>query len=159
MNNRGWGLRVMLGFCCILALCIIIVAIAIDRNFKDLKSNYPIVSDNSNNNKPGHNYIDNENQSDYRIIESNMIKSAQNYIAAHYTSGTPDGTRLTISVKSLQKDNKLSLISDPVNSSVICSGYVNVLRDNGIENYEPYLKCGDRYETSGYLERLDDNSK
>jgi CHASE3 domain sensor protein len=33
MNNHGWGLKVMLGFCGVLALCIIIVAVTINEKF------------------------------------------------------------------------------------------------------------------------------
>lgn len=158
MNNHGWGLRVMLGFCGILALCIIIVAVIVDQNFKNFGYYQPPINNNKNDEKPGHNYIPLENQSDYRQIESKMINAAQDYVAVHYSNGAPEGTRLTITLKSLQNDNKINQIKDPNNGNFSCSGYVNVLKDTNVENYEPYLKCGDRYETSGYFERLDDNN-
>ena len=156
MNNQGWGLRVMLGFCGILALCIIIVAVTINNNFKSFWSGSPIIT-NNNNNKPGKNYIPEEDQSGYHKIEGDMIKSAQRYIQKYYPDGSPNGTRLTVTVRSLQDEALIGKLTDPINSNIICSGYVNVIEDKSMESYEPYLKCGERYETSGYLNRLDDN--
>jgi hypothetical protein len=108
------------------------------KNFRDYWDNGFITNPNINGKKPGHNSITNENQSGYRKIEGQMIKAAQNYIKKNYSNGAPEGTRLTITVKSLQRDRQIDEIKDPINNNISCSGYVNVLRDTSIENYEPF---------------------
>ena len=72
-----------------------------------------------------------------------------------YGASLQEEDNLTVTVKSLVRDNYLEPITDIKDESITCSGYVTFIKKGVNVTYSPYLKCGTKYTTKGYLERLD----
>lgn len=153
MNNEGWGLRVMLLFVALLCIALMISIYLIQKNFSFLLADNPSKNINNNNNI-------NENvivKKTYSGIEKEMVASAKKYIKKVYNDNADEADFLKIKVSSMQSEGLLGTINDIKDKVIVCSGYVACRKegDNSL-SYEPYLKCGDKYTTKGYIERYDD---
>lgn len=145
MNNQSWGLRKMLLLCLILIIALIVALYIVDTKVvKIFGTNGYINSIFSNN-----------DSTNYNTTELKMISAAKKYVSAAYSTGLEEGDPLYIKVSSLQRDKFLDQLIDPESQDIICSGYVKVLKTDGNDTYRAYLKCGNNYETEGYLARLD----
>lgn len=133
MNNKGWSLNEMLVLCLVLIIALFIAAIFINN----------VVDDLNNPNNQNKDYT-----AAYIAKEALMVSAAKEY----WNDNEPnlnDGT-LTITVKTLIAKDYLTVIKDPQDSSLTCTGYVIISN-----NYAPYLICGANYMTSGYTSLLD----
>ncbi len=148
MNNRGWGLNVMLVFTGILLLALIIVIVEIQNNFKKLEANYEENSSQTEESiKPTY--------TTYEDIEFALIKSAGSYVRKYYSEDFLEGDYITVPLSVLQKEKFIGPIYDIKDETTACTGYVGFIKQEGIIDYEPYIKCGKNYTTKGYIERHD----
>ena len=171
MNNKGWGLSEMLFCLCILAIAFSVAIIMINRNINDFNENIGGNNKEENEKLPDkenskEEIKDNENDENkeqpvvqqyktYKEIETAMITAAQQYQEKIYGETLLEGDKISVTVKSLVNNSYLNKITDPNDEKIECSGYVTFIKENSKINYDAYLKCGDKYTTEGYLERLD----
>ena len=132
LNNRGWGLHVMMIFVLILMICLVIISALINKNFKDLTTNT-----NSSYN--------------YTTLENKVEEAAQKYIKQKQII-IDSGKSHTITVSKLQKEGILDTISD---GEVKCTGYSIVENKNNKLIYNVYIRCGSNYKTKNYSSILD----
>lgn len=147
LNNKGWGLQELLLGIGILFFGLLIVVSLINRNFKRLAPPVPTESDQK---RP----VQKEYES-YKEIEAAMKKAAIQYNKTIYGADLQEGDNITVTLKSLVRDDYIEQVYDIKDSKIVCSGYVTFIKENNKVTYSPYLKCGKKYKTKGYLERLD----
>ncbi len=156
LDNKGWGLQELLVGIGVLLFCLLLIVSLINRNFRRLSES---MGNNSTNNstdqkRPVQNEEEKEYKS-YKDIEAAMEKAASAYNATIYGDELQEGDNITVTIKSLIRDKYIEPIHDIKDSKVTCSGYVTFIKERNKVTYSPYLKCGSRYKTKGYLERLD----
>lgn len=143
MNNRGWGLRVMIALCSVLVAAFFIVVIIISTNFFGLL-------------KPKKTQISQIDQTrTYDSMELDMITATKKYIRKIYNNELEENDPLYIKVSSLQNEKMLSVLYDVEDDGIECSGYVMVIKESRETRYEPYMKCGKNYVTQDYISRFD----
>lgn len=163
MNNRGWGLQAMILWCAVLGLLLIFATIAINGTINNLYGN------NGNRNSNGSSVIkkedqeenkeeekeenNNEDSKEYLDFLDDMVDASKKYINDHYNNDYANADHLKLSTKMLINNDYMTRIVDPNNKSLECVGYIAVEYVNNELIYEPYLKCGDNYETEGFIER------
>lgn len=171
MNNRGWGLQAMILWCAVLGLLLIIATVAINSGINNLYGG------NGNRNSNGSSVIkkedkekeeekeepkedkeeekesNNEDDSEYMIFLDNMVSASKRYIADHYRDEYENADHLKLSTKTLINNDYMHRIVDPYNKSLECVGYIAIEYVNNELIYEPYLKCGNNYETEGFISR------
>ena len=132
MDNRGFGLRIMLFFCIVFISLIIVVTSIVNTNFKSLAR--------EKGTKSKYSYFD---------LEIKMVKAATNYSNKMYSTSIRENTEVGLNLKTLKNSNYLTTIKDPYNNKE-CSGYVILKKGRHNIQYIPYLKCGTNYKTIGY---------
>lgn len=130
MNNQGWGLRIMLFFCAVFILIIVMVSAALDKSFNDIAPKKEKVDTNP-----------------FYTLEVRMVNATKNYIQDNYND--VNDIALEVSLPDLTQKNYIEKIKDPY-TKIECNGYVIFTKKNSNISYEPYLKCGSDYMTSGY---------
>lgn len=155
LDNRGWGLQELLVGIGILLFFLLLMVSLINQNFRRLSES--LGNNNTNNPTEQKRPIqDEENEyTSYQDIETAMKKAAREYNTAIYGEDLQEGDNITVTLKSLIRDQYMERIYDIKDSKVTCSGYVTFIKERNKVTYSPYLKCGSRYITKGYLERLD----
>lgn len=159
-DNHGWGLNTMIGFCCVIGACLMIVAVLYNFYMKDKINNIVPDSDNGNNQSVidkeyEKNYYDGPTPTPTPVIDKtyddilNEMEVAANDYVNKYYSGMLDGT-VKITLDSLIDNRMLEYVYDPNDDSVKCNGYVMYTKENTNKNFVPYLKCGTYYQTDGY---------
>lgn len=139
-NNRGWGLSTMLILCAIIGFALIVSAVIYDRTFDDNLLPNPTIKENP------------EQIKKYDELEQDVIEATQKYVEKYYTN-LPVGSKVSVSVKQLQKEKFLKeLVAEP---NIICSGYASFEKVNGKVEYHSYIKCGNEYTTRGYSTNCD----
>ena len=139
MNNKGWGLRMMMVFLLLLSISLIISSFYVAKITKDDEENNINEKDNSND--------DVINSNIYIEAEKSMNEIVKEYIKNNYNNEIPVGT-LTINLtKITDLDNKNVLNSLKTKN---CEGYTNVLFEEKLQ-FSSYIKC-DKYETDGFVD-------
>ena len=129
LNNRGWGLQAMMVCILILMIALVIVAVIVEKNFKNLI-----------------NPINNES---YASLEEKVVDAAKIFHKNNYQNLDDDEV---ISIKALKRNDLLDDIKD-IKDNKSCSGYVVIRKDDKL-NYKAYIKCSN-YTTKGYSSNLD----
>ncbi len=149
MNKHGWGLSSELIFILIFIICLIIAVIGL-KEFSLMEEFNPNYYSNTNTNNDSIN-----KEYNYQELEVRLKNSTIDYINDVYNNDLGLDT-LIIQSSLLRKMGYLSNYSDE--DDKYCSGYCEVyLNENNEIIYEPYVKCGDYYESKGYVERKDSN--
>lgn len=143
MNNRGWGLRVMIALCSVLVAAFFIVVIIISTNFFGLLTSK----------KEEGSQIDQTRT--YDSMELDMITATKKYVRKIYNNELEQNDPLYIKVSSLQNEKLLSILYDVKDDGIECSGYVKVIKVSSETIYEPYMKCGSNYTSKSYETRFD----
>lgn len=81
-----------------------------------------------------------------------LMKTKTEIYLGNYSSPLPvnNGDSLIVDLNDLKNSNLVPNIVDPQNSSTNCTGKVIVTKTaTNVYRYDPYLKCGTNYETSG----------
>lgn len=130
MNNQGWGLRIMLFFCACFIFILVMTASAINKTFRDIAPREEQIEPIS-----------------YYNLEVKMVNAMKRYIKDNYNDVSD--IKIDKSLNRLIKENYIDIVKDPYNKKE-CNGYVIFTKNGNNINYEPYLRCGDIYKTSGY---------
>jgi hypothetical protein len=162
MNNRGWGLDVMLRLCSVIGIALIVVAIiynfyykknvggfdkdGVDTEYNTTDENYQYSTDTRSEDDT---YVT-ESKKTYDDILEEMKVASDTYVTNHYNNLKSGSVR--ISLDSLIEDKLLDTIYALDDNTVICNGYVDYSINGGSKEYKSYLKCGDLYKTDGYQE-------
>ena len=176
MNNKGWGLQEMLISLLVLATALIISVILINHNFKKLNKtlnqNKPVdnnavmsgVDQDSNKEEqkpeekpPKSTPPEKKDYSTYQEIETDIIEAVKKYQANIYGAELLEGDKISVTITALVRENYLNEITDIKDKKTKCSGYATFIKENNNIDYKAYLKCGNNYQTEGYLSRLDDS--
>lgn len=128
MNKNGWGLRVELVFILIFLIGLVISTVLLNQIglFDDMKYE----SGNSN----------------YGDVESDLVNAAKSYINQNYESDMLESETL-VKYSTLKSQNYIEELKDYTGKE--CSGYVEVIKDEGMLLFYPYIKCP-RYVTNKY---------
>ena len=149
MNKHGWGLSSELIFILIFIICLIIAVIGL-KEFSLMEEFNPNYYSNTNTNNDSIN-----KEYNYQELEVRLKNSTIDYINDVYNNDLGLDT-LIIQSSLLREMGYLNNYSDE--NDKYCSGYCEVyLNENNEIIYEPYVKCGDYYESKGYVERKDSN--
>ena len=149
MNKHGWGLASELIFILIFVVCLVIAILGL-RQFSLLEEFNPNYYSNTNTNNDAI-----EKEFNYQELEVRLKNSTIDYVRDVYNNQLGLDT-LIIQATLLRENGYLHNYSDE--DDKYCSGYCEVYLDENNEIvYEPYVKCGDFYESKGYVERKDSN--
>lgn len=138
LNNRGWGLQVMMIFVLILMIALVVIAVLVNQTFSDIVGPVkdPIVN-------PGNDDVS------YKDLEKKLLNAVKKYQEIHYSDiSSLDGDMITVSLDKLKKEELIGEIED-IKTSKPCSGYGTFGLKNEKLVHNAYLKC-DNYKTSGY---------
>ena len=145
MNQNGWGLKDAVWFIVIVCLAIFVSMVTYHRTFKGLFDNKNSVTD--------------INHETYADVERDLENTAHTYTDNYYYKVLEDGDEGIVTLRDLQGENLIKVVRDIEDDSIICSGYINFVKEEGVTTYTTYLKCGDNYETKGYQEKFDEPVK
>lgn len=158
MNNRGWGLKIMIVWICVLGVALFIsTSIAVEKLNLEITGNETINTSTDNDIKEEatskvDKKIDIDYNKEYKKIEENMKKATNNYILdMQYTE--VDANHLKLDLASLESNGYIDFVYDLKDNTIKCTGYVNVGYADDKFNYSPFLKCGKNYETKGFVQR------
>lgn len=131
LNNKGYGLKEIMFFLCVMFVAILVTMFVYNKNFKNL--------------------FEGENLSDkdynYQNVEEELESSAKEYYSKTFSAEEASSIPMMIvTSKTLKEKNYLSSFDEN------CTGYVIVKNEKKV-SYEPYIKC-DNYKTDGYSESL-----
>ena len=153
LDNKGWGLQELLVGLGILLFCLLLISSLINRNFKSLTES--MSGNKTNQTTPSKPVTENQDYTSYSAIENALEEAARRYNQAIYGAELQEGDNITVTLKSLIRDNYMKNVYDIKDKKIVCSGYVTFIKKGNQVTYHPYLKCGNKYKTKGYLERLD----
>lgn len=137
MNEEGWGLKDVLIFLAIVALCLLVSMVIYKKTFTQLFYGT----------SGGITDIDRET---YQSVETDLEKTAHTYTDNYYYKILEDGDSGYVTIRNMQDKKLLKVVKDIEDDNVICSGYVYFNKIGVVTNYDAYLKCGDNYQTEGY---------
>ena len=132
--KNGWGLSTMIVFCSIIGICLIFSIVMYKSNVEEK--------------------LETNNLSNEEVIDKTYLGLEEDvalYSKEYFNSNEDD----TVSIKKLIELGYMEPVYDLKNKTLKCSGYVVKTKVSEKYNYNTYLKCGDNYETAGYLESLD----
>ena len=169
MNNRGWGLQAMILWCAVLGLLLIFATVAINGSINSLYDNDNQRHSNGSSvikkedkekeeNKKEEDIKDDKEEDkgedkDYVVFLDTMISASKKYVKDNYSENYESADHMKLSTKMLINNDYMSRIVDPNNKSLECMGYIAIEYVNNELIYEPYLKCGNNYETEGFIAR------
>jgi len=133
--KNGWGLSTMIIFCSIIGVCLIFSIVMYKVNVE--------------------NEIENSEDENYNIVHKTYLGLEEDVALLskeYFESNDKD----IVTINKLIKKGYMENVYDLKDSSIKCSGYVKRDIINEKYSYQTYLKCGDNYETTGYLNKLDD---
>lgn len=137
MNNYGYGIREFLGFLTCILIALFIAMIMYNKNFGEL--------------------FDGSVSSDsYKDIEDDLITVAITYTDNYYYKVLENGDSDYVTIKTLKDEKIISRVTDLKNHKLECSGYIHFYKQEGKTIYDPYIKCGDNYQTEGYNNARDE---
>lgn len=128
LNNRGWGLQVMLACVLVLMIALVIISVLANKVFKNMLE--PIDGSSTSN--------------IYKTFESQVLEASKKYQSTYY-SNIEQGDEIVVTVEKLKEKNLLTTNDD----TSICTGHTIIKNDSKI-TYHTYIKCGSKYMTAGY---------
>lgn len=152
MNRKGFGLTEMIIIMFTLILCLVIVVIIYNKNFKNLSNNESTDKELRMNsietvdklNDYEKDEIIDEDKTKYNELEEKIENAAKLYIDNNYAL---KNNKIIITVNELIKDEYISELKNPKDKKKTCKGYIIY---NGNNKYASYIKCSDDYETDNY---------
>lgn len=136
MNNRGMGINDIFIFVAVICLALLVAMVLYNKDFKSLFSG------------------EDTNKMTYNEIEESLINAAKNYTDNYYYKPLESGDDDYVTVRTLETEGIIQTIIDPNDDKITCTGYVHFFKKEKT-TYEPYLRCGSNYETTGYQEKYD----
>lgn len=154
LNEHGWGLGTLIAFIFVFLLAILLISVNAYKMglTSDNVSNIPITrpGDNNNQGDSGNNINDNSTSNSYLELESKLRSAGVMYKSTYYDL-LVDGDSVYVTDKQL---SNIGFLNDAKFSSGECSGYVKIRNNAGVFEYNPYLKCGNSYQTAGFIQDL-----
>jgi len=156
LNNKGWGMREMIIYMCILAFLLLLAAYMINSLYNNVSTNYnnnnvvtestnTLIEKEDNNTQPvTENTI---NYDYYHNLETKLYNATLNYLNDYQTDLEHD--ILNITSDDLIGLNYIEELYND-NSSSKCSGFSNVYKENDEYVIKSYINCGE-YVTEGYF--------
>lgn len=93
---------------------------------------------------------------DFQRLEQRMEEEAQTYVSQKNIELTPEDYR--IDLEDLLVKNGGFIDPDSVKAANVCEGYV-IAKEEETQSYNAYIKCGDMYTTSGYVDSKEEQSE
>ena len=157
MNNKGWGMSDLLWILSVIGVSLVLVSVLIKVSFKETSITNEFDDSKIETVKPEEAPEELEPEEDnieievsdndsYIEMEQLLKSAAEEYVTKYYSDSSV--TSVTISLNELEQEAFVSSLYDPNDPSISCDGYVIYTREN--KSYQPYLKCGSNYQTSGY---------
>lgn len=155
MDNKGWGLSVLLGFLAVFGVFLIISSILYNKNFSDVNINEEeekekeeqeveeAVQEEYKNKKSNETVT----VADYEKLENNLMESAKKYI--NQKKITSD-YKIIITYNDIKEEKLITEFNDPKTGNT-CNGYV-IYYNNEINSF---VRCVGNYQTSNYDEELE----
>lgn len=141
LNNRGWGMREMIIYMCILILFLLFASYSVNSLYERLDS------DKSDGSKPSEN-IQPVDLQYYRDLEFKLNNATFNYLVSSYNSAN-DIVDNVIDVELLKQYELIDNLYDQFGNNE-CKGYSKFYQnENGVFVVNSYVSC-DNYETEGY---------
>lgn len=137
MNERGGGFNDVFIFLAVICLAILVTMVMYNRTIKDLFGG------------------EETTKMTYNEIEEMLISAGKNYTDNYYYKPLENGDDDYVTVRTLETEGIIQTIVDPEDEGITCTGYVNFSKEDDQTIYEPYLRCGSNYETTGYKEKYD----
>lgn len=139
MNNKGFGMTEMIAFCSVLLFGLMVSAILINKNFKDVDKSK--ITDSINIAANMDYKKDNKKEKNiYSNLEAKIKKSATNY------KNDKNISNEIVTYTTLQEEGYLDKLVNPSDINDICYGYAKIENNKVI----PYLRCEGNYATEDY---------
>lgn len=144
LNNRGWGMRDMIIYLCILILFLLFASYSVNTLYENM----------GNNNVADKDDLPEKNEQDvdlqyYRDLEYELISATFNYLANYYADSSIVLHNTTINVQELMDHEFIDDLYDQFGNNV-CEGYSIVNRnEKGAFVVSSYINCSN-YKTEGY---------
>ena len=147
MNNKGFGLTEVIVFIVTSLITLVICVIVYDKNFGnitkvDTSDTTQIIGETVK--EEIIDDINTKNNREYMELVEKMVNASKIYISNNYTGKTD---RITIKLSKLVGEDYIDQLMDPNDAETICTGYIIY---DGVDYYEPYLKCGTNYQSNNY---------
>ncbi len=142
MNNKGFGLQEVLVFIGVSMFILVVIAIYINREFKNINNNN---IQNIEQDITGYQPSMIKAPKEYQDIENRMKEAAIKY-------NNSEDENTVISLKQLQNSNLIGKIYDPNDNSILCDGYVTYQSID--KSYTPYVYCKGMYTTELFDQSL-----
>lgn len=155
LNNRGWGLQVMLASILVLMLGLVIVAVLIQQDFGYMFD--PIGEDSSSSGVSRPSDEEEVSKPEYKTYSEleNLVLEATKKYQKEYYSDILDGEKISVTIKQLINENLIDSVND-IKDGSSCTGYGLFTLKDGKITYNAYLNCNN-YQTTGYNEIYDYN--
>lgn len=157
LNEHGWGLGTLIAFIFVFLLAILLISVNAYKmgltsgNISNLPISRPGDNSNfSNGVSDGSDNSSGEVNSNFLELESKLRAAAIMYKDTYYST-LVDGDSVYVTNKQL---TSVGFLNNEKFNSGECSGYVKIRNNSGNFEYIPYLRCGSKYETSGFMPDL-----
>ena len=137
MNNYGFGLREFLGFLTCILIALFIAMVMYHKNFGEL-------------------FDSSVSSQSYQDIEKDLANVAIIYTDNYYYKVLENGDSDYVTIKTLKEEKIITKVTDLKDHKLECSGYIHFYKENSKTIYDPYIKCGDNYQTAGYNKDYDE---
>ena len=157
MDNKGWGMSDLFWILGVIGISLLLVSVFIRVTLKDTSISLENPEGNIETVSPEEAPDELESESDnveievndtesYNELEELLKSAAEEYVSKYYSDETISS--VSISLNQLEQEALISSITDPNDDNISCDGYVVYISEN--QSYQPYLKCGNNYQTPGY---------
>lgn len=152
LNEHGWGLGTLIAFIFVFLLAILLISVNAYKMglTSGNVSNLPISRPGDNNQDDTSIGEDTSSNSTYLELENKLSSAAIMYKDTYY-SNLVAGDSVYVTNKQLAFNGFLN--ENRFNSGE-CTGYVKIMNNSGNFQYIPYLSCGSKYQTSGFISDL-----
>lgn len=145
LDNRGWGLREMIIYSCILLFFLLIAVYHVNYlylSFDESSDSKEKVSQEKETVKEPEKNVDTIKYVDvnkYISYQEKMIEAGQNYLKDYNYDLSV--SILTLDLNTLIEFDYIEKIYDQIDGS-LCTGYVNIFeKDDGDYNISPFVRC------------------
>lgn len=143
LNNRGWGMREMIIYMCILILFLLFASYSVNTLYANLELNKS--TNDTNSTSESEQFVD---FNYYRDLEYKLSNATFNYLANVYSASNDDLDN-KVDVELLKEYDMIDTLYDQFGTN-ICKGYSKFYKnEKGAFVVNSYISCNN-YETEGY---------
>ena len=137
MNNKGFGLKEFIILFSVIFICMIVIM----SIYQSIFPNQNIELEKN---------MAEEKPKTYKELEQELQLAAERYQNDTYSADSDATEVWTLSYSMLKEKKYIDKLIDPNDKNQECTGYVEFIQDEAKISYQPFLKCGNNYETKGY---------